>query len=219
MVFNPGAFPEQQQIVGHWIGVAHRVGQAMCYWVLPPSGIPIARTTIQAISKDELATRDVMSQIYDFDTEIAIKLGPTDDSAEPKDLRLFLEDEDNDEIDNEPYEPEACTPNVDNFEADTYNEMLLAEPLLPRGPVLLPARVVGRKRDANGDPVGNYNSNPLLNTRVYLVEFDDGQSLSCKNNQRLGNLHPVARWFLKLAPAKRNKEFFSCTSRRICSAT
>ncbi len=82
-IFNPGTFPEQQQIVGRWIGVAHRVGQAMCYWVLPPSGIPIARTTIQAISKDELATRDVMTQIYDFDTEIAINLGPTDNSAEP----------------------------------------------------------------------------------------------------------------------------------------
>jgi hypothetical protein len=173
-IFNPGAFPEQRRIIGRWLGVAHRVGQAMCFWVLPPSGIPIARTTIQAISKDELATREVMEQIYDFDTEIAIKLGPADESAEPNDLRLFLEDEDDDEIDHEPYEPEARTPNVDNFEADTYDEMLLAEPLLPRGPVLLPARVIGRKRDNDGNPVGNYNANPLLNTRVYLVEFEDG---------------------------------------------
>lgn len=38
----------------------------------------------------------------------------------------------------------------------------------------MPARVVGRKRDTEGNPVGHYNSNPLLNTRVYLVEFDDG---------------------------------------------
>jgi hypothetical protein len=44
-----------------------------------------------------------------------------------------LEDEENDEIHNKPFEPEAQAPNEDNFEADTYNELLLAEPLLPRG--------------------------------------------------------------------------------------
>jgi hypothetical protein len=63
---------------------------------------------------------------------------------------------------------------VDNFEEDAYDEMLLAEPLLPRGPTLVPARVIGRKRDGDGNPIGNYNANPLMNTRIYLVEFDDG---------------------------------------------
>ncbi len=37
-----------------------------------------------------------------------------------------------------------------------------------------PARIVGRKRDQDGNPSGNYNPNPLLNTRVYLAEFEDG---------------------------------------------
>jgi hypothetical protein len=91
-IYNPATFPEQKRTIGRWIGVAHRVGQAMCYWVLPSSGIPIARTTIQAIATEELATREVMEQIYEYDTEIAIKLGPTDDSADPKDLHLYLDD-------------------------------------------------------------------------------------------------------------------------------
>mmetsp|Transcript_10770 Transcript_10770/g.15562 ORF Transcript_10770/g.15562 Transcript_10770/m.15562 type:complete len:103 (+) Transcript_10770:2409-2717(+) len=99
-----------------------------------------------------------MEQIYEYDTKIAIKLGPTDDSADPKDLRLYLEDEDDDEIDNIPLEPEARIPDVDNFEADAYDEMLLAEPLLPRGPTLVPARVIGRKRDGDGNQIGNYNA-------------------------------------------------------------
>ena len=33
--------------VGRWLGVSHRVGQLMSYWVLPESGIPISVTTVQ----------------------------------------------------------------------------------------------------------------------------------------------------------------------------
>ncbi len=79
----------------------------MCYWILPPSGIPLARTTIQAISKEELSTIETKNLIQSFDAKIAIKLGIIDDSADPKDLRLYLEDEEDDDIDNEPFEPEA----------------------------------------------------------------------------------------------------------------
>ena len=175
-VFDTAAFPEQRRTIVRWIGVAHRVGQAMCFWILPPSGIPIARTTVQAITKSELATREVKEQLRECDAAIISNLGDIDDTAEAKDLKLYMEDEDeNDiEVDNEPFEPEARTPDVDNFEADVYDELLLAEPLLPRGPTLVPARVIGRKRDNDGNPVGNYHSNPLLNTRIYLVEFQDG---------------------------------------------
>ena len=133
-IFDPSVFPDQQKKIGRWIGVAHRVGQAMCYWVLPPSSIPIARTMIQAITKDELATNAIKKQLTDYDVEIAIKLSEIDNNAPLPDLCLYMEDEaKEEEIDNEPYEPEACMPNVDNSEVDTYDELLLAEPLLPRG--------------------------------------------------------------------------------------
>jgi hypothetical protein len=173
-VYDTAAFPEQRRTIGRWIGVAHRIGQAMCYWVLPPSGIPIARSTVQPISKDELVTCDVMEQLHEYNNAIAANLGDADDTADPRDLRLFLEDEDDDEVDNEPFEPEARIPDVDEFEADVYDELLLAEPLLSRGATLVPARVTGRKRDTDGNPIGNYHANPLLNTRIYLVEFDNG---------------------------------------------
>jgi hypothetical protein len=52
--FDQAAFPEQREIIGRWIGVAHNVGQAMCFWVLPQSGMPIARTTVRAITEAEL---------------------------------------------------------------------------------------------------------------------------------------------------------------------
>jgi hypothetical protein len=44
--------PEERRKLGRWLGVAHRVGQALCYYVLPISAIPIVRSTIQPISQD-----------------------------------------------------------------------------------------------------------------------------------------------------------------------
>ncbi len=59
--FEPPAYPDHTRHIARWIGVAHRVGQAMCYWVLPDTGVPIVRSTIQAISKQELQTNEVKS--------------------------------------------------------------------------------------------------------------------------------------------------------------
>ena len=36
------------------------------------------------------------------------------------------------------------------------------------------AKVIGRKRDAGGIPIGRYYPNPMLDTSVYEVEFQDG---------------------------------------------
>jgi len=36
--YEPGSFPEEKRHVAYWLGVAHRVGQAMCYWALPSTG-------------------------------------------------------------------------------------------------------------------------------------------------------------------------------------
>ena len=35
-------------------------------------------------------------------------------------------------------------------------------------------KVKSRKRDSDGNPIGRSNSNPILDTRVYQVEFPDG---------------------------------------------
>ena len=39
--------------IGRWMGVSHRVGPEMAYWILPASGIPISCTTVQRITNLE----------------------------------------------------------------------------------------------------------------------------------------------------------------------
>jgi hypothetical protein len=46
--------------------------------------------------------------------------------------------------------------------------------MLHRGNSLVLRTVIGQKRDARGDPIGNANANPIMDSRVYRVEFEDG---------------------------------------------
>ena len=55
---------------------------------------------------------------------------------------------------------------------DTYLNMELALPRDGDGPEF--ARVTKRLRDANGLPIGTANDNPILDTRLYEVEYLDG---------------------------------------------
>jgi hypothetical protein len=65
-------------------------------------------------------------------------------------------------VDVEPPMPEA---------GDNYVNASL---MLPRGNSLARGTVIGQKRDSRGNPIGNANANPIMDSRVYCVEFDDG---------------------------------------------
>ena len=39
--------------IGRWLGVSHRVGQLMLYWILPASRIPISCTKVQRVTELE----------------------------------------------------------------------------------------------------------------------------------------------------------------------
>jgi hypothetical protein len=54
------------------------------------------------------------------------------------------------------------------------DEYLSKELHLPRGGELVTARVIKRSRDGDGLVTGCRNSNPILDTRQYEVEFPDG---------------------------------------------
>jgi hypothetical protein len=166
--YESNTFPQENRLLGHWIGIAHRVGQAMCYWVLPSSGVPIPRTTIQDISKEEQQSEMFRQKLQAFDERISMKLN--------RDLKLYRVDEDSEDANCEyqPIEPEVTPVDVDEIEPDSYDELLLTEPTLIRDGQPMRAKVVGRKQDHNDNLIGSYNPNPILNSRIYLAEFANG---------------------------------------------
>jgi hypothetical protein len=171
------SFPEDTKSIGRWLGVAHRIGQAMCYWILPESGIPVARSTVQPITIDELRDPIVMTALKAYDAAVHSKLDGKDDPPEGSTQESTIWDQDDEEVArSEPAEPESTMPEADDYTEDSYDKYISAQVLLPVGDSLTSARVTGRKRDDNGNPVGLANRNPLLDTRIYEVEFPDGHS-------------------------------------------
>ncbi len=47
---------------------------------------------------------------------------------------------------------------------------------------MVKGRVSARKRDPDGNPVGLANSNPILDTRSYIIDFDDGDQTELTAN-------------------------------------
>jgi hypothetical protein len=65
---------------------------------------------------------------------------------------------------------------ADELTLETFDKYLAAEVLLPHGGELVRAKVMGRKRAADGTPVGVAHSNPILDTYEYEVSFPDGST-------------------------------------------
>lgn len=185
--------------IGRWLGVSHRVGTLMSFWVLTSSGKVISRTTVQRVTQLELQLDENKTRTKTFTDMLTERIGGNDLVAEDEDGNLILTVEDWDDpafdeefvqefgrVINDPSikeADEAFTP--DSFD-DTYLNMELA---LPRqGGEVQFARVVKRLRDKDGLPIGTANDNPILDSRMYEVEFMDGYKTSLAANTIAENL-------------------------------
>ena len=183
-----------EEQLGKWLGVSHKIGDMMSYWVLPISGKVISCVTVQRLPHLEQAKEEVQQKMEEFKEVIrkALDANHVDNSimaqAQPKWNRLSLEDDDVDFIEdfnrviNDSSIPDADTP-TSNGELkdkestpDGYDNYLGMELGMPRGhdDQLLRARVKRRAIDVDGVPVGVRNNNPLLDTRLYEIEYLDG---------------------------------------------
>lgn len=185
--YEDAIFPNPKEHIGRWLGVAHRVGQALCYWILNKSGKVLACTSIRKITSDELATNTMTEQIHAFDEQIlrhfnnnTITLPLTDDAFDTVDQLndVYL-----------PFDKETEMPEDDDLpHTEAYDQYISARVVLPRGDTFEKAIVKCRKRDANGLPVGRFNSNPILDSRVYEVQFSDGASFEYSANVLAENI-------------------------------
>jgi hypothetical protein len=63
---------------------------------------------------------------------------------------------------------------TDEYTPGTFDKYLSAQIVTDRGGEMLRGTVKSRERDCDGKPVGSSNPNPILDTREYLVCFEDG---------------------------------------------
>ena len=72
---------------GKWKGAVNKAGQYLCYWIIPESAVPIARTIVQSLADEEHRTPDVQRWIVKLDMAIELKIG---DEANIWDTVLIL---------------------------------------------------------------------------------------------------------------------------------
>ena len=182
---NAGVEPAQ---AGRWLGISSRTGRLMTYNILTARGTVVSRSTVQRVPNLELQMESIRNVFKEYDEKIAEKLDHhlqyAGDKPDPNDWADLMTDDPDfiaefDRIYNNDDIPQVDdhTPEVMD---DTYVNMEIALPRDGDGPQF--ARVTKRLRDANGIPIGTANNNPILDTRLFEVEYLDGYKASLSAN-------------------------------------
>lgn len=200
--------PEKVKL-GRWLGPAHSCGQGLAYHVLSSSGKVVTRSTVTTISPTEATSDELQTRKADFTTEANSHIGnysqPTLDNSiksEKNDPYSSLFDIEDDEIDDEDIDfhldssgQPTNKPNVDQYMHndapyfETTDEHIGLQVTLPHQGELVTGRVIERNKNPDGTLIGTSNSNPILDSRNYKVEFGDGSYADYSTNVLIENLY------------------------------
>jgi hypothetical protein len=172
-------FPEPEKTLGRYLGPSDHVGSQMTAKILRKNGVTRHVSTFKGLTAEDLADPRWKREMEEFDVSVARTLG---DKIAPGDLPGDETPEFEAYEDDEEGTQKIVVEDRDEFDADAYDPYLNAEVLLPIGGEQLTGTIVGRKRDAAGNPIGRANVHPILDTREYLVKFPDGQEAAYTAN-------------------------------------
>jgi len=166
---NIPSYPDDKLILGRYLGPATDIGSALTAKILQPNGQFVCRSTLRHLTHEELHSSVHLDKRRQFDESVATHLGPTSAVQDFSAKNLTPDPDHYDDTD--PIDPDHGDAEITPEMGDNY---LSAEIMLPRGGTMVRGRVAMRKRDWDGNPIGlaNANSNPILDTRSYVVHFE-----------------------------------------------
>ena len=135
--------PHKGEQLGRWLGVCKNIGTGMVYYILQQNGYVISRSTIRNLSKEEWLNENEHKQRDEFEEEEYKILGSFDESL----VHLAA----NNEME-EPLTSDipAADVNPGNDEVYSPNELTGMEVYFSHGDHTEIAKVLGRKRNAEG---------------------------------------------------------------------
>ena len=184
-------YPDDTMVLGRDLGPAIDIGPAMTRKILKSTGQVVYRSTVRALTPDEMADATMTKEREKFNESVEKKLGESfkyEDFANDPELEdlgtpYYETYEDDDD------QPVPAPVDDDDTDPDTYDQYVGAEVVLPIGDTMMNAKVRGRKRQLDGTVLGKANSNPILDTRTYEVEFADGQRAELAANVIAENMY------------------------------
>jgi hypothetical protein len=158
------SFPEDKVVLGRDLGPAIDIGPMVTRKILKQNGQVVYRSTVRPLTPDEIKDPQEIQARAAFDEAIKQRLG------DPTAWEELIADPDYETPVFEAYEDDSGgTVEQAQDAPDTLDQYVGAEVLLPTGDRMMTGRVTGRKRDHDGEPRGQANVNPILDTRVYTV--------------------------------------------------
>jgi hypothetical protein len=173
-------YPDDKMILGRWLGLAIDIGSTLTMKILKRNGHVVHQSTVCHLTDDKLHSDVHKEQRRGFDLAITESLGKaaTSDDFPPDGLTPEYESYYDDDIN----VGSADTDPDDTVTPDTGDHFINANVQIARGGVLHNACVVRRQRDHLGNPTGRANANPILDTRSYIVQFEDGDETELTAN-------------------------------------
>ena len=161
---------EDNPKIGRWLGVSHRIGSKMCYWVLKSNGQVLSRSTIQRMPRLDRQNDAYLLRMTNFTRNIEHLLSDADQVIADEPSPFYIDDEDGDLEPTTTWEEDA-----DHYEdPDAFDEYIGAKVMLPHGNEKIQGRVTKRVRGDDGRPIGRRDNNWIKDTRQYQVELSDG---------------------------------------------
>ena len=193
---TPQSYPHEKKSLGRWLGVAHRVGQSMVYYIMNSNGKVITRSTVSRLEPSDYDVDEYKIRINKLNKTIEDSIGDyknalnvsstqlpemENDDLESQlsfcfDLKLAEINSTKEEAASNTEIPEIDDSPSDDVESSEFDKFLGVYVELPGddGESKVLARVKDRKRDHDGRLVGTSHTNPILNTAIYNIETPDG---------------------------------------------
>ena len=158
----------------------------MSYWILPESGIPISCITVQQLMFLEKQTDEWKNRMEAYFRGLDDKLNAISTTIGQRNLPnsnsniLDLDQEDktfldkyNQVIDNKDIAEADDSLGSSNKDGESYLNMRLG---IHKGgeEAMVMATVKKRALDKDGQVMGKYHENPLMDSRLYEIEYSDG---------------------------------------------
>ena len=178
------SFPEQREVLGRVLGPAENAGNQMALWILKQNGEIVPRQTVRRLSAGELNSSVEEEKRKAFDVSIFNRYGDGIVAKQyPATNELEMAMESPDVVSETDIEPFSSVPDYEEqidengvaAEVSAYDSLISAELKTSIDGKMINGKVIGRVKDEDGTMVGQYDPNPLKNTAVYEVEFEDGQ--------------------------------------------
>jgi hypothetical protein len=174
---NVPAYPDDNMVLGHYLGLAIDTGSALTAKILKDNGIFVCCSTLRHLTQQELDCPVHTATRLCFDESVWMHLGSSATTADfpAKDITPDLDHFDDSKL----LSPDSADVDVMPKFGDN---LLNAKIMIPRGGILTKGHVTARKRDSAGNPIRLADPNPVLDTRSYIVDFADGNQAELSAN-------------------------------------